>query len=467
MRIYHRGSILSRYLDAIMRNHRKPDPGLIAFALIFLVLAGPAPAAPAPGDPSSVATNFFDLLVKRDFSAAAKQFDKTMSAALPAEKLSQTWDSLIAQVGPFQKQLGVQPAEYGATKIVLLHCQFANAPIDVKVVLNGQQQVSGLWFQPGTAPTTAPAARYVNHDAFTEQDFTVGKAPWALPGTLSLPKGDDPFPAVILVHGSGPNDRDETIGAVKPFQDLAWGLASRGVAVLRYEKRTKVYPAQMTAQISNLTVKEEVLDDVIAAAAQLRTTPKIDPHRIVVVGHSLGAMLTPRIAALDPNLAGFVMMAAPTRPLEQLFLDQTKYLLTLNGPLDAAGHKQLDQVAAEVKRVQELKPSDAPSTTQLLNAPASYWLDLRAYDSIAACRSIARPVLILQGGRDYQVTTVDFEGWQKALTGRKNVTLKMYPALNHPFIAGTGKSTPSEYDKPGHVDEQVIDDVARFVQQIK
>jgi dienelactone hydrolase len=239
------------------------------------------------------------------------------------------------------------------------------------------------------------------------------------------------------------------------------------VAVLRYDKRTKVYSTQVLAQISNVTVKEEVLDDAIAAAAQLRTTPKVDARRIFIVGHSLGAMLTPRIAKLDPDLAGFVMLAAPTRPMEQLIVDQTKYLLTLNGPINAAGQKELDDITADMNRVRGLKPSVPPPTTQIFHVPASYWLDLRAYDAIATCREITIPVLILQGGRDYQVTMVDFEGWQKAMADRTNVTLKLYPMLNHTFIAGSGRSTPDEYDRPGHVADEVIEDVARFVTAVK
>src|SRR5262249_57372826 len=131
--------------------------------------------------------------------------------------------------------------------------------------------------------------------------------------------GAGPFPGVGLAHGSGPNDRDETIAQNKPFKDLALGLASRGIAVLRYDKRTKVYPAKM-AGLAGLTVKDEVVDDAIAAASMLRSQPRIDPARVFVLGHSLGGMLVPRIAAADAKLAGVIVMAGgppaphPPRP---------------------------------------------------------------------------------------------------------------------------------------------------------
>jgi pimeloyl-ACP methyl ester carboxylesterase len=133
---------------------------------------------------------------------------------------------------------------------------------------------------------------------------------------LSLPSGAGPLPAIVLVHGSGQHDRDETIGPNKPFRDLAWGLASRGIAVLRYEKRTRQHQ-QRVAQLENgFTVKEEAIDDAGAAVALLRNRTGIRANRIYVLGHSLGAMLAPRIAAADPAVAGLVLMAGPVRSLE-------------------------------------------------------------------------------------------------------------------------------------------------------
>ena len=114
---------------------------------------------------------------------------------------------------------------------------------------------------------TAPA--YVTRDAFRSARCEVVSGPVSLPGTLSMPAGDGPFPGVVLVHGSGPQDRDETIGGFRPFQDLAQGLASRGIAVLRYDKRTKVYQKEL-AGTRDLTIRQEVIDDALAAVKLLR-----------------------------------------------------------------------------------------------------------------------------------------------------------------------------------------------------
>src|SRR5690242_5008467 len=119
-----------------------------------------------------------------------------------------------------------------------------------------------------------PEAEYVNHDAFTEEEVIVSSSGFSLPGTLSIPKGDGPFPVIVLVHGSGPHDRDETIYGNKPFRDLAWGLASKGIAVMRYEKRAKVAPMSYANKI--FTVKEEVTDDAIAALQLAQTHSRIN-----------------------------------------------------------------------------------------------------------------------------------------------------------------------------------------------
>jgi dienelactone hydrolase len=292
---------------------------------------------------------------------------------------------------------------------------------------------------------------------------TVGEGEWELPGTLTLPKGAGPFPAVVLVHGSGPNDRDETIGALKPFKDLAWGLASRGVAVLRYDKRTLAHASKLATLMQGLTVKEETIDDALAAAALLQQTDTIDPKRIFVLGHSLGGMLAPRIAAADRDIAGIVILAGATRPLEDLIVEQSEYIAALDGDVSIAERQQLEAIQQAVEQIKALNPSDAARTDSILGAPPSYWLDLQAYDPVDTAAQLTLPILILQGERDYQATLQDFEGWRVGLSGRPNVQLKTFPELNHLFVAGEGRSTPDEYQETGHVAEVVIEEIAAWL----
>ena len=172
------------------------------------------------------------------------------------------------QAGPFQKQLRARVEKQAGLDLVFVTCQFKRAVVDARLSSNARRQVSGLWFAPGqaTAPSSAPPP-YAKAGAYREKDFTVVTGEWHLPGTLTLPVGiTNSLPAIVLVHGSGPNDRDETILANKPFRDLAWGLATKGIAVLRYEKRTKEYAAKfLIAGLHDFTVQHETIDDALSA----------------------------------------------------------------------------------------------------------------------------------------------------------------------------------------------------------
>jgi fermentation-respiration switch protein FrsA (DUF1100 family) len=413
-------------------------------------------------DLTSAARAFVELLVKQDFTTAVAQFDDTMKTALPEPKLRETWTAVLAQAGAFKQAGKARTEKRGEYTIVVLTCDFQNAALDIKVVFDQAKRAAGLFFAPAATNVEYAPPSYVKADAFREQEITVGTGEWALPGTLTVPVGPGPFPAVVLVHGSGPNDRDETLGPNKPFKDLAWGLASRGVAVLRYEKRTKQYAGKLSS-IGGFTVKEEVVDDAIAAVELLRKTERIDAKRIFVLGHSLGGMLIPRIGRRDGNIAGLISLAGATRPLEDVIPQQLTYIFSLDGSISPEEQKQLDAAKEQSAKVKALKPDDANSATPIFGAPASYWLDLRGYDPVATAAELKQPLLVLQGERDYQVTMEDFKRWKAALAAKSNATLKSYPELNHLFMPGTAPGKPSEYEQPGHVDQRVIDDIAAWI----
>jgi uncharacterized protein len=198
--------------------------------------------------------------------------------------------------------------------------------------------------------------------------------------------------------------------------------------------------------------------------AQLRATEGVDAKRIFVLGHSLGGMVAPRIGQADPQIAGLILLAGClSQPLEDVVVEQTRYLLSLKAEPSAEEQARLAELELSAAKVKKLTAADAASSTLLLGAPPAYWLDLRQYDPLAATKGLKQPLLILQGGRDYQVTPADFDHWKKALGTQPKVTFKLHPKLNHLFIAGEGKSTPDEYLKPRHVAESVVTDIAEWI----
>jgi len=432
-----------------------------ALALALALLLGQQAAA-APPPPAASAEAFFDLLVKQDFPAAVAMCNANMLEAMPEAKLRQLWAALGAQAGAFRSRASGTATPAGNGQAVGIRATFERAQLDFTIgIVAGR--VSGLFVRP--APMPSPPPPYAVASAFTERDVTVGSGEWALPGTLSMPNGAGPFPAIVLVHGSGPSDRDASLGPGKLFRDLAHGLASRGVAVLRYDKRTMVHGAKMSS-ITLRTVKDEAIDDAVLAVEALAALPSIAGDRIFVLGHSLGGMLVPRIAAAAPRAAGFIVLAGAARPLERAMVEQSEYIAGLDGAITPDEQAGIDQMRALAARVAALAAADAAAPGSVGGAPASYWLDLRGYDPPEAAKAVTRPLLVLQGERDYQVTMEEFARWKAAVGARPNVTLKSYPALNHRFIAGTGPGTPLEYSIPGrHVAEEVVNDIAAWMRK--
>lgn len=414
---------------------------------------------PAP----EMAQQVVSALVAQDFKAASKDFDATMLNVLNAEKLGPIWQGLIKQLGSFHKVINSRVENLGGVEIVIITCEFERTLIDAKVsIKNGQ--VIGLLFVPSTATAAGyTPASYVNKAAFKESEVVVGSGALSLPGTLAMPISQTNVPAIVLVHGSGPNDRDETIGPNKVFQDLAQGLASQGIAVLRYDKRTKVHPDKCQGEF---TLQQETVEDALLAAELLRNTKGIDPQKVYVLGHSLGGMAIPRIGAQDSHLAGLIVFAGATRHLEDAIVEQMDYIAALPGhgsDLERQEIEKIKKAIAVVKDRQALAKLD--KTAIVFGGPASYWLDLQDYNPPTAAQSLKQPLLILQGERDYQVTMKEFRSWQTALADHKNVTFKSYPQLNHLFIAGKGMSTPEEYQQSGHVAEEVVKDIANWLKR--
>jgi uncharacterized protein len=412
-------------------------------------------------------------LVARQLDQVEAQFDPQMKAALPASKLPEVWDSLLGQAGAFKSIVAIHVTESQGLHAAIVTCEFERTTLDAKIFMDAQGQVKGLFFEPASATPGGPAGgaaewkapSYTKLDTFHERELTLVSGRWELPAILTLPNTKTMVPAVVLVQGSGPQDQDESIGPNKPFADLADGLASQNIAVLRYVKRTKQYGADSKSD-APFTVKDEVTDDAIAAVALLTKMPEINKKQIYVLGHSLGGMLAPRIAAQDSQVAGIIILAGTARPIGQVVLEQIKYIAGLTGAPTPEDKKQIEK--AESIAAQASSPTLKPDAiVDFFGSPipGSYFLDLQTYDPGKTAASLKIPILVLQGGRDYQVTTADFEVWKKALAGNTRATFKFYPPYTHLFMPGTGSgpASPEDYSVAGNVSEDVVNDIAHWI----
>jgi dienelactone hydrolase len=436
---------------------------LSAFRLVPLILT-----FAAQPDHKEQARHFLDLCQAEKFTEATANFDAKMKEVMPADKLADVWKGLIKQLGPLQKMGPPRTDKIKTSTRVKIRCDFKSMPLDALVSFNSGGQIEGFFLTPVEKTADTPAPPYVDPARFTEEPITVGARDWPLPGTLTRPKGISSAPLVVLLHGSGPNDRDETIGPNTPFRDLAHGLASRGIAVIRFDKRTNAHKEKLAKDAKAagaITINEEVIDDALATVAKARNLPGVDARRVFLLGHSLGGALTPLIAKRDGKLGGMILLAASNRPPEELLLDQLTYIKTAD-PAQAEGiTKMLKDLEPAFAR---LKQGKALDDEKIMGVPARYWKSWKGVESARVAGSLkGLPVLVLQGGRDYQVTQVDYDAFRAALRGHANTAFHLYPDLNHCFQKGKGKAVPAEYFKPAIVDQRVIDDIARWVRSIR
>lgn len=438
---------------------------LLASALLLmlglgLLLSGRVVAQDAAAvDGNAIATQMLDHLDAGEYAQAEAMFSPDMAAAVPADKLKAVWESLPAQAGKATGRGNPQSTPGAGGTLVEIPLGYEKAALRAKIAIGADGRIVGFLIQPAEAPVAAPAP--VAEDAsFTERDFSVGEGERGLPGTLAMPKGDGPFPAVVLVHGSGAHDRDESIGPNKPFLDIARGLAARGIAVLRYEKRSKARPQDFAG--GAFGVDDETTNDAVLAVDALRKAEGIDPKRVFVLGHSQGGMMAPRIAAVSGHVAGLVLMAAPARSLLDIVIEQNRRLAVLDdGKTSDAERDAIAALSDQVRITRD--PATDPATKTVLGQPAGYWRSIDAVDPVAEAKSVALPMLVLQGARDIQVVDADWGRWRSAFHGNDKVAFKLYDKLNHLGIAGEGEGNLAEYNTPGHVDAGLITDVVTWI----
>ena len=366
----------------------------------------------------------------------------------------------MAALGTIAEMGSACEGEVKGMKTYSIPCAFSKTPVDLILIVQ-DGAIAGLQVGKYSGSIKEEA----KSDVFDSIELALPVPSLGeLPGLLTVPKGEGPFPAVILLQGSGASDKDATIGSRKPFRDIAEGLAGYGIAVYRFDKRTYVYGEELVAQ-KQISLEDEYLEDAVNAVQLLAAQEKIDPARIYVLGHSLGGNAVPAIArALEQapvKACGFIMMAASPRPLDVLMREQYEFLYSLLPEVTEEQQAEKDALFADLDRLQDLDSLTEDDT--VAGVYSSYWKWLADYDILQAADDITEPVLLLQGEEDYQVTTVDFDIWKEAVGAKENWKLISYPGLVHVFIPGQKAEGSAVYSRTEKVDSRVISDIADFI----
>ncbi len=418
--------------------------------------------------PTPAALAVMDLAQAGRFAEIREMFAPQLRPLVTAEALHAAWDAELGRLGAV-RSVGApasEPAGPGQV-VVKIPVTFERGGLTAVIAVTDSGWLTGIQLAPASAAEpTQPwqPPDYADPGSFGEQDVTVGSGPLAVPGTLSLPRQLTPGPGVVLLSGSGPNDRDETIGRNKPLKDLAWGLATRGVAILRFDKVTYAHASEVSKN-RDFTLADEYLPQAVAAIHLLQQQPGVSASRVFLAGHSLGGTAAPRVAAAEPSVAGLIILAGGAQPMYWAAVRQVRYIASLDPATAAAAQPAIDALTRQAELVDSPELSPATPASELpFGTPAPYWLDLRGYDPAATAAALGKPVLLAQGGRDYQATVADdLARWQAGLAGRPDVTIRVYDTDNHLFFSGSGPSAPAEYEPAQHMDAAVIADIASWL----
>lgn len=388
--------------------------------------------------------------------------DTSFQTKIEVEKMIKMWGQIETMFGDFQHADLICSDTVDEYVQVFVTVNFKRKEQNLNISFNDSKKIVGFFMAQTIPcqPVIYPLPKYAKVKKYTEKSIQFKTDSLTLYGTLTLPlKLKSNQPIFIFVHGSGPSDRDETIGPNKLFLDLASGLASKGIPSLRYDKRTYLYknPNQ-----SN-DIHKEVLQDVSSAIKWVKQQDNLTENPIYIIGHSMGAYLAPLIAQQNPQVKGIVMMAGNNRPLEELILEQYNYLADLNEGDAERMKTEIAKIETQIHYLKNNLTKDSPADKLPLGIPASYWLSLKAYHPNDVIQCLTIPILVLQGERDYQVTMKDYNLWANSMAGKSNYSSISYEKLNHIFTEGEGKPNPTEYMTQSNVPNYVLKDILKWV----
>ena len=402
---------------------------------------------------------FIQLLADGQFETAGEWVDPDAPITFGATELQQAWTGLV----------GPEAEVDSIDRLVYFGTVRGNNRYTVEMTVGGDQyRVLADYSENGLVsfqltPTQAwTPPEYVDRDSFAEREVSL-ETPLdcELGATVSLPETDEQVPGVVIVHGNGPADRDNTVGPNRTYKELAWGLASQGIAVLRYDKRT--YACQ--PDLADATIDDIVTDDALTAISELRSFEQVADDEVFVAGHSFGGGLAPRIAEMDGNLAGTVMLApGPAGPFSDLIERQARHIYGRQSVNSSLREDVLQAVEREAEKIRSL---DIGDDEIVRFGGREFYESLQSYDQTGTAAELQIPQLLIQGGQDFQLTVEDdLPIWRDALEDKENVNITVYDDLNHLFQESQGERTQSEYALDNEVDKRVIDRIATFVETV-
>lgn len=413
-----------------------------------------------------LAKNFLEKVLAGDYEGVLSISSENFKTFVTKEDLVALFTPTMAMKDEFKSP---QPAVITTNTVhtTVTHTyQTSLGLLHVVVHFNKQGQVDDFNITQALPKIPYQAPSYDQPEIYTETSITIGEGAFATSGTLTEPKGDGPFPVIVMVQGSGPNDQDSSIYGLKPFRDIAVGLANEGIATIRYEKRTKEHPIKSSVN-KKFSLYEETIEDALIAAELAKSLDNVNPKEVYVLGHSQGGYALPRLVEADHNniVKGVISVSAPNQKFHELLIwqleEQLKRLQNSGSPAEVI--QQQEQVLEAQKKMFAELDNSSYSEDNLPPELTYWWYDLKDYIPAEIAKSQTKPMLLLQGDKDIQVPGTELGSWMEDLSGRENVEYKLYPNMTHFLFNFAGEPTGQEYALPNNVAPELVEDIAAWV----
>lgn len=431
---------------------------------LFLLFFLPALVAAQQSRPLQLTTYIGQQLLLRQLDSVQHTFSPGLQKKLTAEQLQLVWLGLFNQFGPLQSVGEASKTDNNSAIETVLPLRFERQEQRLLLRFDSLKRVTAFILQPASEAENWRYPSYGRPDSYREFSMKVVSDTIQLPAILTLPKNCKNCPVVLFVHGAGPNDKDESQGPNKMFKDLAVGLASRGIASLRYDKRSFSYGPELMEDLRRLNIQTETIDDAVNALTLLRKVLEIDTNRIFVFGHGIGGMLAPAIVQqANMPVRALILAAAAAKPLAELVFEQYVHLASKTGFSKEETRLLKAQERAKQKALDPKLSQNYPQDSLPLALPATYWLSWQSYDVGTALWQINQPVLVLSGDADYQIPTETILHLKQKMMGREKLSYSNYPLLNHFLMPAAGNAGPEDYQRRNNVSEQVVVELEKWI----
>lgn len=403
-------------------------------------------------------TSFIQNLQDHEYVKAYDNFHVDVKTLMDVDKLKKTWETVQNTSGPLKKHSFLCEQNKGHSKIEYYNLEFKKRNLVMKIISSDSTQISGFFFvlkHQCKEELKLLNANYVDIEMNFKNDT------FDIKGSLLTPK-DEYKTICIFIHGSGPNDRNESIGPNQPFLDLAIGLSEKGIASYRFDKRTYTYPVKIT----NPDIYYEVINDVNYLIEQFSSLNTYKKKNLIIIGHSLGGHLTPYILSKNKRIKAGISLNGNYLPLEEKILEQIKYISSLDSDIDSTEQVYIKDVEKKVRYLKDSLDTLSPDSLLPLNLPACYWKSLKEVHPKHHIQYFNQNLLLLHSLRDYQVNSNDINAWKVLADQNDNITLFKYEKLNHLLLEGQGISTPNEYQTEGKVPQYIINDLSSWIKKV-